>query len=119
MIKFAKLAFSSLAFVALSSCGGNEDYLQKNIAAYGPEDCKPVVEKEIDNLKIDRGNITKTDYLTYYISQSETGEEYNYQSWMHFKNCKGNFVVNMNRFCQIQTTFSTGDCDLDKLVAKN
>ncbi|MCF8467557.1 MAG: hypothetical protein K9G33_09170 [Sneathiella sp.] len=118
MNKFAKLAFSGLAFVAVSSCGGNEDYLQKNITANEPEDCKPVVEKEIDRLKIDRSNIEKTDYITYYISQSDTGEEYNYQGWMHFKNCSGNFVVNMNRFCQIQTTFSTGNCQLDKLIAK-
>ena len=119
MTKFAKLAFCSMAFITISSCGGNPEYLQKSIAAYGPEDCKPVVENEIDRLKIDRSNITKVDYLKEYISESESGEEYKYQGWMHFKNCKGNFVINMNRFCQIQTTFSTGDCQLDKLVAKD
>ncbi|WP_340150725.1 hypothetical protein [uncultured Sneathiella sp.] len=113
-----KLAICGVAFFAVSSCAGDKDYLPANIAAYGPEDCKPVVEQAIDRADIDRSKISKIDYLTYYISESEAGEQYNYQGWLSFKDCTGNYVVDMNRYCQIQTAYPRGNCRMQDIVAQ-
>ncbi|MFC4272168.1 hypothetical protein GQF03_14575 [Sneathiella chungangensis] len=113
-----KLAICGTIFFAASSCFGNPDYLPSRIAAYGPEDCKPVVEQEIDRLHIDRQKITKIDYITFYISDSESGNEYNYQGWINFNNCTGNYVVNMNKSCQILSEYPMGSCRLEDVLAK-
>ncbi|MEX0583329.1 MAG: hypothetical protein WD185_06635 [Sneathiella sp.] len=113
-----KLAICGLAFFAVSSCTGDEDYLPKKIAAFGPEDCKPVVEQEIDRIAIDRSKISKIEYLTYHISEGEDGEEYNYQGWLSFNNCKGNYVVDMNRLCQIQAAYPRGNCKTEDILAQ-
>ncbi|MDF2365701.1 hypothetical protein [Sneathiella sp.] len=118
MQNIRNLAVCGIAVFAISSCTGNEGYLQQNIAAFGPEDCEPVVEQQIDRLKIDRSKITRIDYLTYYISESESGETYNFQGWLDFNNCKGNFVVDMNRSCQIERTYPTGNCRMEDIVAQ-
>lgn len=114
-----KLAICGFTFFAVSSCTGTEGYLPANIAAYGPEDCKPVVEQAIDKAEIDRSKISKIEYLKYYISESDAGEEYNYQGWLSFNNCKGNYVVDMNRYCQIQTTYPRGNCRMEDIIAQN
>ena len=113
-----KLAICGVTFFAVSSCTGDKDYLPASIAAYGPEDCKPVVEQAIDRAKISRSNISKIEYLTYYISESEAGEEYNYQGWLSFNNCKGNYVVDMNKLCQIETTYPRGNCRIEDIIAQ-
>ncbi|MZR29299.1 hypothetical protein [Sneathiella litorea] len=119
MQNFRNILICGISFFALSSCAGNEDYLQQSIAAFGPEDCEPVVEQQIDRLKIDRNKISNIDYLTYHISEGDSGEEYNYQGWVSFNNCKGNFVVDMNKSCQILKTYSLGNCRMEDIVAQN
>ncbi|USG61823.1 hypothetical protein NBZ79_02400 [Sneathiella marina] len=99
----------------LSGCA-DSDYLPGGIAAYDAEDCAPVVEQEIDRLSIDRSNITKIEYIKSYISMGEIGELYDYEGWLSFKNCKGNYVVKMNRSCQIQAIYPRNECQLDKIV---
>ncbi len=90
--------------------------IQSHIAAYGPEDCKPVVDQVIADKKIIESNISKIQYLTDYITMGEAGEIYNYQAWFSFKNCPGNYVVNMNSACQILTTWGTNGCQLDRIA---
>lgn len=99
----------------LSGCA-DSDYLPGSIAAYDAEDCAPVVEQEIDKLSIDRSNMTKIEYLKVRAVMGEIGEQYDYEGWLSFKNCKGNFVVKMNRNCQIQSVYPRSECQLDKIV---
>ncbi len=115
MTKPARVVVGAALLAVAVTGTAKADYLQKSITAYKPEDCKPVVEQVIDDRGIDRDNITKIEYLTYYISDSEAGEDYHFQAWMNFKNCKGNFVVDMNRACQIDKAYSMGNCDQEAI----
>ncbi|TNE38236.1 MAG: hypothetical protein EP348_05200 [Alphaproteobacteria bacterium] len=116
-MKPSRTTFLSMVALALTLPNATQaaDYLQKSIAAYDAKDCAPVVEQELDKEKIDRDKISKIDYIKDVISDSESGEEYNYQGWVSFKGCGGNYVVNMNRYCQIKTTFATGSCKIENL----
>ena len=98
----------------LSGCV-DSDYLQGGIAAYDAEDCAPVVEREIDKLSIDRSKITKIDYIKSYVVQGEIGEQYDFEGWLSFDNCEGNFVIKMNRACQIQTIYPRSECQIEKI----
>lgn len=118
MQNFRNIAICGVALFAIASCTSNSEYLQGSIAAFGPKDCKPVVEQQIDRLNIERNKISKIEYLTYYISESDAGEEYNYQGWLSFNSCKGNFVVDMNKSCQIERTYPTGNCRMEDIVAQ-
>ncbi|MAZ03815.1 MAG: hypothetical protein CMN56_11820 [Sneathiella sp.] len=113
-----KLAICGLAFFTVSSCTVSDDYLPASIAAFEAKDCEPVVEQAIDKADIDRGKISKIEYLKHVISESDAGEEYNYQGWVNFNNCNGNYVVDMNRYCQIQTTYPRGNCKMQDIVAQ-
>jgi|19_taG_2_1085344.scaffolds.fasta_scaffold240303_1 hypothetical protein len=119
MQNLRKILICGITFIAVTSCSSNESNLQQGIAAFGPEDCKPVVEQQINDTNIDRNKISKIDYLTYYISESDSGEEYNYQGWISFNSCQGNFVVDMNRSCQIIKTYPMGNCRMEDIVAQN
>ncbi|MEH6524583.1 MAG: hypothetical protein V7723_00810 [Sneathiella sp.] len=113
--KISKLLSMLVCFPILSGCA-DSDYLPGSIAAYDAEDCAPVVEQEIDRLSIDRTNMTKIEYLKVNIVMGEIGEQYDYEGWLSFKNCKGNYVVKMNRNCQIQSVYPRNECQLDKIV---
>ena len=118
MQNFRNIVTCGVALFAIASCTSNNEYLQKSIAAFGPKDCKPVVEQQIDRLNIERSKISKIEYLTYYISESDAGEEYNYQGWLSFNSCKGNFVVDMNKSCQIERTYLMGNCRMEDIDAQ-
>lgn len=113
--KNLKLLGMMVCISILSSCG-NSDYLPSSIAAYDAEDCAPVVEQEIDRLSIDRSNLTKIEYIKVHISTGRIGRQYDFEGWLSFKNCKGNFVIKMNRSCQIRSAYPRTECQLDKIV---
>lgn len=110
----AAIGLVSLGLFAAGSVSAGS--IQSHIAAYSPEDCKPVVDHVIAEKKIKEDNISKIQYLTDYVTMGETGEVFNYQAWFSFKNCPGNYVVNMNNACQILTTWSTNGCQLDRIA---
>jgi|TARA_R110002094_G_scaffold41611_1_gene54004 hypothetical protein len=112
-----RLVFCGLVFVSATSCTGDPEYLPSGLTPYAPEDCKPVVEQEIDRLDIDRNKITGTDYLTSYLSDGEVGNDYNYQAWMRFNSCTGHYVVDMNKACQIERSYAMGNCRLEDIIA--
>ncbi|PHQ71348.1 MAG: hypothetical protein COB93_03380 [Sneathiella sp.] len=115
-----KLLYISVAiaapFALLASCAEDKDYLQSGISAYEPEDCAPVVEQHLDRLAFKKEGISKIEYLTSRISEGPAGEEYNYEAWLSFKNCTGNYAIVMNRFCQISNSYTTGNCELGSLT---
>jgi hypothetical protein len=113
--KFPKLLSLAIVVPFLSACA-ESDYLPGTIAAYDAIDCAPVVEQEITERSIDRENITKIEYLKTAVFEGEIGEQYDYEAWLSFKNCKGNFVVKMNRSCQVNTVYPRYECQLDKIV---
>ncbi len=111
VLKTTAIALSGLLIAGQASAGS----LQSHIAAYAPEDCKPVVDQVVSEKRIDKKNISKIQYLTDYVSEGENGEILNYQAWFSFKNCRGNYVVNMNKVCQIESTWGTDGCKLDRI----
>ena len=116
---FTKSQTGLLAIGLFLSGPAYADSLQSHIAAYEPEDCAPVVDQVVAERKIIEKNILKLQYLTYYVTAGEDGEDFNYQAWFSFKNCKGNYVINMNSACQIISTWGTYDCTLDRIAMKD
>jgi hypothetical protein len=116
MIKISSLVFGVLVIFSTSIISSQAGSLQGSISAYEPEDCIPVVDEVVENLKIDRNLISDVQYLTDYVSMGEAGEEVNFQAWLSFATCKGNFAVNMTNVCQVLATFETGDCNLDLIT---
>lgn len=85
--------------------------LQSQIAAYDAEDCAPVVEQELASQSIDTSKISKIEYITIFQNPSDDfGEDYDYEGWVSFNTCKGNFVVSMDRSCFIKQAYSTYAC---------
>jgi len=116
MTRYKIVAVGVLTLASFSPISANADYLPKSIAAYGPEDCAPVVEQKMDQLGIIKDNVSNIDYIKQYYSDSEAGEEYEFEAWASFKNCKGNFVINMNKSCQISRDYTLGNCELGELT---
>lgn len=117
MHTLTRLTLCGVIFAAAVSCAGDSDYLPSKITAFAPEDCKPVVEQEIDHTPIDRSKITDISYIAHQFSGGETGEEYRYQAWLSFNSCTGHYVIDMNRYCQVDRRFTTAQCTLEKIVA--
>jgi hypothetical protein len=113
--KFPKFLGLLLIVPFVSTCA-ESGYLPGSIAAYDAIDCAPVVEQEVTKLSIDRENISKIEYLKTAVSEGEIGERYDFEAWMSFRNCKGNFVIKMNRSCQISTVYPRGECQLNKIT---
>ncbi|MEH6402844.1 MAG: hypothetical protein V7750_05680 [Sneathiella sp.] len=86
--------------------------LQSQIAAYDAEDCAPVVEQELNTQSIDTNKISKIEYITVRQNPSDDyGENYDYEGWVSFNTCKGNYVVSMDRACFIKQAYATYECD--------
>lgn len=94
---------------------GQANSLVENIAAFDAKDCQPVVDQEIDRLNIDRSKISQLQYVTNDIDRRKFVGVSNYQAWLSFNNCKGNYVINMNKACQIETTWGTDECKLEDI----
>lgn len=85
--------------------------LQSMIAVYEAADCAPVVEQEIKDRRIDHTTIKKIDYITIQINPSDSfGEEYEYEGWINFSSCKGNYVISMDKACFIKQSYATHEC---------
>ncbi len=86
--------------------------LQSTISAFEASDCAPVVDHVIDKHSIDRSDIVKIEYLTIQINPGDDfAEEYDYESWISFGSCKGNFVISMDRACFVKQSYATHECN--------
>lgn len=117
MRTITRLSLCGLLFASLASCAGNSDYLPSQITAYEPEDCKPVVEQDLDRTHIDRNKISEIVYLTHHYAGGEMGDDYRYQAWLSFNSCTGHYVLDMNKYCQIERRFTTASCRTEDIVA--
>jgi|GEM_PF-2495736 len=94
--------------------------LQSQIAAYDAEDCAPVVEQKISAQSIDPQQISKIEYITIHKNPGDDfGEEFEYEGWISFKTCKGNYVVSMDRACFIKQAYATYECDANGVPTQN
>ncbi|GLQ05520.1 hypothetical protein [Sneathiella chinensis] len=84
--------------------------IYSTLAPYEPEDCKPVVEQNLKEQNADFNKIYRIEYLTRYLNMSEDAEEYNYEAWVSFGTCTGNYAIIMDKGCMIRRTFLTGQC---------
>ncbi len=86
--------------------------LQSTISAFEARDCAPVVDHLIDKQSIRRSDIVKIEYLTIQINPGDDfSEEYDYESWISFGSCKGNYVISMDRACFIKHSYATHECN--------
>ncbi len=100
-------SLASLLIPTLASANS----LQSMIAAYEAADCAPVVEQEIKDRKIDQTTIRKIEYITIQLSPSDDfGEDYDYEGWINFSSCKGNYVISMDKACFIKQSYATHEC---------
>ena len=110
-IFLSAIALFAFSFPAIATSGS----LVENIAAFDAKDCEPVVNQEIDKLGIDRSKISQMQYVTNDVDRRKFVGISNYQAWLSFKSCKGNYVINMNKDCQIESTWGTDQCKLDDI----
>ncbi|MBL4740904.1 MAG: hypothetical protein JKY12_07905 [Sneathiella sp.] len=93
--------------------------LQSQIAAYDAEDCAPVVEQELSAQSIDPKKISKIEYITIHKNPGDDfGEDFEYEGWISFDTCKGNYVVNMDRACFINQAYATHECKIEGIPTR-
>ncbi|WP_169543234.1 hypothetical protein [Sneathiella aquimaris] len=101
---FGYLAIANLNLAMAAS-------LQSEIAAYTAEDCAPVVQQHMTEVGIDPKHVEKIDYLTIHKNPGDNaGEDYEFQSWINFSSCQGNYVIMLDRSCFIQQSYFYGRC---------
>ena len=111
MSRFRTVSLCTLGLILAGPASANS--LQSTISAFEARDCAPVVDQVIEENAINRSDITKIEYLTIQINPGDdVAEEYDYEGWISFGSCKGNYVVSMDRVCFVQKAYATHECNL-------
>lgn len=85
--------------------------LQQSISAFDAIDCKPVVEQELKNYKIQSSNIKHIDYYNTSSDGHEDGEgNKTFQASISLNSCTGRLYISLDSGCYVERIFSTGNC---------
>ncbi|USG60486.1 hypothetical protein NBZ79_15070 [Sneathiella marina] len=77
--------------------------------------CAGVVEEELTSLKLGILDVDKVRYIVQSSDSFESDAGESLEGWVSFKNCKGNLVVKLSQTCQIDTLYTTGDCEIEDI----
>ena len=61
--------------------------------------CRPVVEREIDRVHLDRADIRKIFIIDQVVSSGDDSRVVGYNAWVDLKSCRGSMVVRLYRNC--------------------
>lgn len=75
--------------------------------------CEGVVEAELETLKLGALEVDTVRYIVQSTGAFETDSGESLDGWVRFKNCKGNLVVKLSQTCQVDSLYTTGDCEID------
>ena len=74
--------------------------------------CRPVVEREIDRVHLDRADIRKIFIIKKLVSTNggEDSRVVGYNAWVDLKSCRGSMVVRLYRNCRVITVYTRHEC---------
>ena len=81
-------------------------------AAYFDDLCKAEIDAEIARLAIPPERIEKTYTVNIYDGNGQSGGTKidRIEGWVGFKDCKGNLVIKVDRFCRPLGNYTTYEC---------
>jgi hypothetical protein len=74
--------------------------------------CERTVAERLDGLNVDRSDVR----WIYYDAQRHIGRDNDrvvrILAWVSLKSCKGNVVIELDRYCRVRQVYGRGECSL-------
>ncbi len=104
----------ALFLAALLLAGGFCFGLSAPSPAMANDPCRDVVLKELDARSVPRDDMAEVRYFQQTGRAPGFGARRSqvtgYDAWVSFHSCEGNLVLQLNRWCQLQTSYWRGNC---------
>ena len=75
--------------------------------------CRAELEDALNKTDLGSMTVKKQSIVPIYGASISGGRIEAVENWVSFNECKGNLVIRASRACFIETTYTTGSCNID------
>jgi hypothetical protein len=111
MTRWKTLVFAAVFAAALP--GGTVSAV--NWQSGGAEKCDDAVNARLDEMNIDRADITKTSYVRRMETRSGDTVTVGYDVWITLNSCGSSLIIDVTRDCRVRQVYTRGECKMEGL----
>ena len=103
-------AIGFVCFMAVTPSNSNAQFRQRT--------CELVVQERLDQLAVDRNDVSKVTYDPIYEIDAEDNRSLDrINAWVRFGSCRGALIIDMLPNCYVKQVYTRGECKVPGVKA--
>ena len=74
--------------------------------------CERTVAERLDRLNVDRSDVRLIYYELQRQFRGDNDRVVGILAWVSLRSCKGNLVINMDRYCRVRQVYTSYECEV-------